>query len=214
MRHGGQPQAALLGARLSDGAPAKVDLSELDKLGIEIRDTRLVIPPDLPSAAVARVAMGLLFFEKRWQWWFLDCYLDIQEKEGKEAASQLLDGLSYSNRYLHNIITYGRKVAYEARSLEIDFTKYESIALLPQAEQADMVEQVKGDRDSGDKEMVREEVRGKVSDRLNEIHAGEAGKEIPGKEAKGEEPPHPIYDECKRCKTCPECHGTQSVRVG
>jgi hypothetical protein len=58
----------------------------------------------------------------------------------------------------------------------------------------------------------REQAREEITTHLNETHAGVNGKQVQGNDV-GEPPPEPIYRECYRCKNCPECHGTQSVRV-
>lgn len=191
----------------------KVNLSELERLGIKMEDTRLIIPDTLDTSIVARVATGIFAFAKRWQWWFLDCYLFIVEKEGQEAASQFLDAQEYSNGYLHNVISYGSRIDVHARVNDLSFAHYEPIAQLPKKEQRTWVEKARPNDDPNEgatKGMSRDQLREEVTTHLNEAHAGANGSSIDNEKAQEAQI---IYRECKRCKTCPDCHGTQSIRV-
>lgn len=188
----------------------RVNLSELDRLGIEVHDTKLVIPPGTNPRVVVRVAKGILAFGKRWPWYFLDCYLFIRDTEGQESASQFLDEQGYSNGYLHNIVSWGHRVELDARVIDLPFSHYEAIAQLPKKEQRAWVEKARPDPDEDvHKPMPRDELREKVATHLNEVHAGVNGSTIDNEEGSAQI----IYRECTRCKNCEECQGTQSVRV-
>jgi hypothetical protein len=188
-----------------------VDLSDLTSFGIKIHDTYLEIPPGLEKEIVARIGIALVFLGKRWQWFFLDVYNDLEKKGGEEECSQFLDGLGYSNGYLHNILSYGRKIARDARVLDIGWTQYEAIAQLPPAEQREWVEKIRPDPDEGRPEMYRREAREEISTYLNKREAKSSRKQIGGQPA--HEEPHAVYEDCKRCRNCPDCHGVHKVRV-
>lgn len=188
------------------GELEKVDISELDNLGIEVHDLHLVIPPDLPSTTIARVGQGLLAFGERWQWYFIDCYIALQQLEGQEAATQYLTSHHYSYGTMHNYLSYGSKVAIEARSLDIGFTLYEHISKLPAEEQKEWVDKARPDSEGEYAGMSRDELGERIKTRLNEINASGNGKQV-------EHVPRTRirYRPCIRCANCKDCHGTHVI---